>query len=43
LNFQLLARQFLPERATLAAVEALHPLIPDVTASNGGITLIRRV
>jgi hypothetical protein len=29
--------------ATLAAVEALHPLILGVTASNGGITLIRRV
>ncbi len=28
---------------TLAEVEALHPLIPGVTASNGGITLIRRV
>ena len=27
----------------LAAIEALHPLIPGVTASNGGITLIRRV
>ena len=27
----------------LAAVETLHPLIPGVTASNGGITLIRRV
>jgi hypothetical protein len=26
----------------LAEVEALHPLIPGVTASNGGITLIRR-
>jgi hypothetical protein len=26
----------------LAAIEALHPLIPGVTASNGGITLIRR-
>jgi hypothetical protein len=25
----------------LAAIEALHPLIPGVTASNGGITLIR--
>jgi len=47
LNFQHLARmlrlQLLPERATLATVEALHPLIPGVTASNGGITLIRRV
>jgi hypothetical protein len=27
----------------LAAVETLHPSIPGVTASNGGITLIRRV
>jgi hypothetical protein len=27
----------------LAAVETLHPLIPGVTPSNGGITLIRRV
>jgi hypothetical protein len=27
----------------LAAIEALQPLIPGVTASNGGITLIRRV
>jgi hypothetical protein len=27
----------------LAAIETLHPLIPGVTASNGGITLIRRV
>jgi Siphovirus Gp157/Dodecin len=27
----------------LAAVESLHPMIPGVTASNGGITLIRRV
>jgi len=27
----------------LAVVETLHPLIPGVTASNGGITLIRRV
>jgi Siphovirus Gp157 len=27
----------------LAAIEALHPSIPGVTASNGGITLIRRV
>jgi hypothetical protein len=27
----------------LAAVETLHPVIPGVTASNGGITLIRRV
>jgi hypothetical protein len=27
----------------LAAVKTLHPLIPGVTASNGGITLIRRV
>jgi hypothetical protein len=27
----------------LAALETLHPLIPGVTASNGGITLIRRV
>jgi len=27
----------------LAEVEALHPVIPGVTASNGGITLIRRV
>jgi hypothetical protein len=27
----------------LAAIEALHPPIPGVTASNGGITLIRRV
>jgi hypothetical protein len=27
----------------LAAVETLHPPIPGVTASNGGITLIRRV
>jgi Siphovirus Gp157 len=27
----------------LAAVEILHPSIPGVTASNGGITLIRRV
>ena len=27
----------------LAAVETLHPLIPGITASNGGITLIRRV
>jgi hypothetical protein len=27
----------------LAAVETLHPLIPGVTASNGGIILIRRV
>ncbi len=27
----------------LAAVETLHPLIPGVTVSNGGITLIRRV
>ena len=27
----------------LAAVETLHPLIPGVTASNGGITLIRGV
>jgi len=26
-----------------AAVETLHPLIPGVTTSNGGITLIRRV
>jgi hypothetical protein len=46
-NFQHPARmlrlQLLPERAALAAVGALHPLIPGVTASNGGITLIRRV
>ena len=27
----------------LAAIETLHPSIPGVTASNGGITLIRRV
>ena len=27
----------------LAAVETLHPVIPGITASNGGITLIRRV
>ena len=27
-------------RQALAEVEALHPLIPGVTASNGGITLI---
>jgi hypothetical protein len=27
----------------LAAVETLHPLIPGVTASNGGMALIRRV
>jgi hypothetical protein len=27
----------------LAVVETLHPVIPGVTASNGGITLIRRV
>ena len=27
----------------LAAIATLHPLIPGVTASNGGITLIRRV
>jgi len=27
----------------LAAVEGIHPVIPGVTASNGGITLIRRV
>jgi hypothetical protein len=27
----------------LAEVETLHPVIPGVTASNGGITLIRRV
>src|ERR1700726_4791538 len=40
---RLLGLQLLAERATLAAVEALHPLIPGVTASNGGITLIRRV
>jgi hypothetical protein len=39
----MLRLQLLPERATLAAVEAIHPLIPGVTASNGGITLIRRV
>jgi hypothetical protein len=38
----MLRLQLLPERATLAAVETLHPLIPGVTASNGGITLIRR-
>jgi hypothetical protein len=47
LNFQhpprMLRLQLLPERATLPAVEALHPLIPGVPASNGGITLIRRV
>jgi hypothetical protein len=30
-------------RRALAAVETLHPPIPGVTASNGGITLIRRV
>jgi hypothetical protein len=30
-------------RPALAEIEALHPLIPGVTASNGGITLIRRV
>jgi hypothetical protein len=30
-------------RQALAAVETLHPSIPGVTASNGGITLIRRV
>ena len=30
-------------RQALAAVETLHPSIPRVTASNGGITLIRRV
>jgi hypothetical protein len=39
----MLRLQLPPELATLAAVEALHPLIPGVTASNGGITLIRRV
>jgi hypothetical protein len=27
----------------LAEIETLHPVIPGVTASNGGITLIRRV
>jgi len=27
----------------LAEIETLHPLIPGVTASNGGITLIRSV
>jgi hypothetical protein len=30
-------------RHALAEVETLHPVIPGVTASNGGITLIRRV
>ncbi|MBA2628133.1 MAG: siphovirus Gp157 family protein [Gemmatimonadales bacterium] len=30
-------------RRALAEVEALHPLVPGVTASNGGVTLIRRV
>jgi hypothetical protein len=30
-------------RRALAANETLHPPIPGVTASNGGITLIRRV
>ena len=30
-------------RRALAEVEAFHPLIPGVTVSNGGITLIRRV
>ncbi len=30
-------------RRALAAVETLHPPIPGVTTSNGGITLIRRV
>jgi hypothetical protein len=27
----------------LATIETLHPVIPGVTASNGSITLIRRV
>ena len=30
-------------RQALVEVEALHPLIPGITPSNGGITLIRRV
>jgi hypothetical protein len=30
-------------RQALAEIKALHPLIPGVTASNAGITLIRRV